>query len=63
VKSSSVYATVFILKTYCAEHQSDEPWLVIGFVINKEKGTGATRREFFDYMWDKGFNESLCLMI
>lgn len=63
MKSSSVYATVFVLREYCYNHQSEEPWLVIGFIVDKSKGNGATKREFFDYMWEKGFDEGLCLKI
>lgn len=61
MKSSKAYATVFFLKEYCQEHQTDEPWLIIGFIVNTANGTKRTEKEFFDYLWDKGFNENLCL--
>gem|GEM_PF-6872597 len=54
---------VFILRTYCADHQSEEPWLAFGFVVDNARPSRKLERELFDYLWSKGFNEGLCLTI
>lgn len=61
--SSKIYGTVFIMKTYCSEHQSDEPWLAFGFIIDETRHSRKLERDFHDYLWDKGFNEGLCLTV
>lgn len=63
MKSSKVYGMVFILRTYCADHQSEEPWLAFGFVVDNVRPSRKLERELFDYLWSKGFNEGLCLTI
>lgn len=61
--SNAPYATVIMLMAYCAEHQQDEPWLVIGFIVNEGKFTAYKRKMFLDYMWERGFDDNLCLKI
>lgn len=61
--SKMPYATVITLMTYCSEHQQDEPWLVIGFIINKEKETNEKQKQLLEYMWQRGFEDNLCLRI
>lgn len=61
--SNAPYATVMMLMAYCYEHQQDEPWLVIGFIVNEQKYTPQKRRMFLDYVWERGFDDNLCLKI
>ena len=61
--SKMPYATVITLMTYCSEHQQDEPWLVIGFIINQEKETNEKQKQLIEYMWQRGFEDNLCLRI
>lgn len=63
ISSNAPYATVLTLVAYCTEHQQDEPWLVIGFIVNEEKETESKREDFFDYVWERGFKDNLCLRI
>jgi len=51
------------LVTYCTEHQQDEPWLIIGFILNESKETPEKRRQFINYLWERGFEDNLCLKI
>ena len=61
--SKAPYATVMTLVAYCYEHQQDEPWLVIAFIINEEKETKEKQKQLFEYIWEKGFDDNLCLKI
>lgn len=61
--SKAPYATALTLMTYCSEHQQDEPWLIIGFIVNEYKETEEKRRQFMDYIWGRGFEDNLCLKI
>ena len=61
--SNLPYATVIMLTTYCAEHQQDEPYLVMGFIVNQDKYTPYKRKMLLDYIWDRGFEDNLCLKI
>lgn len=61
--SKAPYATVMTLVTYCYEHQQDEPWLVIGFIVNEEKETAEKKKQFLEYLWERGFEDNLCLKI
>lgn len=61
--SKAPYATVMTLQAYCYEHQQEEPWLVIGFIINREKETPVKKVQFLDYIWERGFEDNLCLKV
>lgn len=61
--SSLPYATVITLIDYCYEHQQDEPWLVIGFIVNPLRYSKQTETDVLDYLWDRGFKDNLCLKI
>lgn len=61
--SKAPYATVLVLKAYCPEHQEDEPYLVIGYIVNDEKYTAQLNKKLLDYLWERGFDENLCLKI
>lgn len=61
--SNTPYAMAMTLVDYCYEHQQDEPWLIIGFILNDLKYTPEKRKEFLDYLWEKGFTDNLCLKI
>jgi hypothetical protein len=64
VKSSKApYATVLVMMHFCTEHQENEPWLVIGFIVNDAKYQPATRKRLFDYIWERGFTDNLCLRV
>lgn len=61
--SKAPYATAVTLLTYCTEHQQDEPWLIIGFILNEHKETEEKRMKFIEYLWARGFEDNLCLKI
>lgn len=61
--SKAPYATVMTLVAYCHEHQQEEPWLVIGFIVNEAKETASKKEDFLDYLWERGFKDNLCLRI
>ena len=61
--SRAPYATVIILTEYCAEHQEEEQWLVIGYIINPDKRTDSLENDFLDYVWERGFRDNLCLRV
>jgi hypothetical protein len=61
--SKAPYATVIVLTEYCAEHQENEQYLVIGYIINPAKRTESLENDFLDYLWERGFRDNLCLRI
>lgn len=61
--SKAPYATVMTLLAYCYEHQQEEPFLAIGFIVNEYKETAEKKKQFLDYMWERGFEDNLCLKI
>lgn len=61
--SKAPYATVIVVTAYCYEHQQDEPWLVLGFIVNELKETEEKKKQFLEYLWERGFEDNLCLKI
>jgi len=39
-----------VLTEYCYEHQENEQWLVIGYIVNPDKRTDSLENDFLDYV-------------